>query len=54
MADQFLKDLLQTPGTSGVEQGVQNVVRAFAAEFAADVSTDVERDDGNPAQSPWH
>ncbi len=41
MADQFLKDLLQTPGTSGVEQGVQNVVRAFAAEFAADVSTDV-------------
>ncbi len=35
MADQFLKDLLQTPGTSGAEQGVQNVVRAFASVFAA-------------------
>ena len=41
MPDQFLKDLLKAPGTSGVEQGVQNVVRAFASEFAAEVSTDV-------------
>ncbi len=41
MPDQFLKDLLQAPGTSGVEQGVQNVVRAFASRFAAEVSTDV-------------
>jgi putative aminopeptidase FrvX len=41
MPDQFLKDLLQTPGTSGVEQSVQNVVRAFASVFAAEVSTDV-------------
>ena len=41
MPDQFLKDLLQTPGTSGVEQNVQNVIRAFASEFAAEVTTDV-------------
>jgi len=41
MPDPFLKDLLQTPGMSGVEQCVQNVVRAFASEFAADVATDV-------------
>lgn len=41
MPDQFLRDLLQTPGTSGVEQGVQNVVRAFASEFATDITTDV-------------
>ena len=41
MPDQFLKDSLQTPGTSGAEQSVQNVVRAFAPDIAADVSTDV-------------
>lgn len=41
MADQFLKDLLSTPGTSGFEQDVQKVVRAFAKEFAAQVDTDV-------------
>lgn len=41
MPDQFLKDLLNTPGTSGVEQNVQNVVRAFVSDFAEDVTTDV-------------
>ncbi len=41
MPDQFLKDLLSTPGTSGGEQQIQQVVRSFAQQFAADVTTDV-------------
>ncbi len=41
MPDQFLKDLLQTPGTSGGEQKIQNVIRSFAAAFASEVTTDV-------------
>lgn len=41
MPDQFLKDLLQTPGTSGCEHNVQRVVRDYAAPFAAEVTTDV-------------
>ena len=41
MPDQFLKDLLSTPGTSGGEQQIQQVVRSFARQFAADVTTDV-------------
>ena len=55
MPDQFLKDLLQATGTSGVEQGVQNVVRAFASRFAAEVSTDVHGNvlaTVNPGGSP--
>ena len=55
MPDQFLKDLLNTPGTSGVEQKVQDVVRAFASEFAADVTTDVHGNviaTVNPSGSP--
>lgn len=40
MPDQFLKDLLLTPGTSGDEQNIQSVVRAFASAFAGDVTTD--------------
>ncbi len=41
MPDQFLTDLLLTPGTSGDERNVQNVVRAFASTFADEVTTDV-------------
>lgn len=41
MADQFLKDLLSTAGTSGGEQAVQSVVRQFASGFADSVTTDV-------------
>ncbi len=41
MPDQFLIDLLQTPGTSGSEQNVQKIVRDFASGFADEVSTDV-------------
>lgn len=41
MPDQFLKDLLSTPGTSGFEQQIQNVVRNFVGEFADSVETDV-------------
>lgn len=41
MPDQFLRDLLQTPGTSGCEQQVQQVVRQFVAGFADDVTTDI-------------
>jgi len=55
MPDQFLKDLLNTPGTSGVEQKVQDVVRAFVSEFAADVTTDVHGNvlaTVNPGGSP--
>lgn len=41
MPDAFLKDLLMTPGTSGDEASIQQVVRKFVNEFAANVSTDV-------------
>lgn len=41
MPDQFLKDLLLTPGTSGQEENIQKVVRAYVNQFAADVETDV-------------
>jgi endoglucanase len=41
MPDQFLTDLLKTPGTSGNEQNIQSVVRAFASSFASEVTTDV-------------
>lgn len=41
VVDQFLKDLLATPGTSGYEQQVQQVVRNFASPFATSVTTDV-------------
>ncbi len=41
MPDQFLKDLLLTPGTSGVEEAIQRVVRTFASDFADVVHTDV-------------
>lgn len=41
MPDQFLKDLLSTPGTSGFEQNVQEVVRNFTRPFANSVDTDV-------------
>lgn len=41
MPDQFLTDLLKTPGTSGNEQNIQSVVRAFASTFASEVTTDV-------------
>ena len=36
----FLKDLLHSPGPSGYEQPIQEVVRRFAGEFAEDVRTD--------------
>lgn len=55
MPDQFLKNLLNTPGTSGVEQHVQDVVRSFASDFAADVTTDVHGNvlaTVNPSGSP--
>lgn len=41
MADQFLKDLLATPGTSGFEQNIQAVIRDFVGKFADSVETDV-------------
>lgn len=41
MPDQFLKDLLSTPGTSGFEQQVQQVIREFSQQFADSVETDV-------------
>ena len=41
MPDQFLKDLLATPGTSGFEQDVQDVVRRYASPFADETWTDV-------------
>lgn len=41
MPDVFLKELLETPGTSGGEQKIQEVVRRFASEFATSVTTDV-------------
>ena len=41
VAHQFLEDLLTTPGPSGYEQPVQQVVRDYVTQFADDVSTDV-------------
>lgn len=41
MADKFLKDLLSTPGTSGFEQQVQQVIRDFATPFSDSVETDI-------------
>lgn len=41
MPDAFLKNLLATPGTSGFEQNIQQVVRDFTSEFADSVETDV-------------
>ncbi|MCH2201930.1 MAG: M42 family peptidase, partial [Fuerstiella sp.] len=41
MPDPFLKDLLATPGTSGFEQDVQDVVRQFVSSFADETWTDV-------------
>jgi len=41
MADKFLKDLLATPGTSGFEQNIQQVIRDFTSPFADSVETDV-------------
>ncbi len=55
MPDQFLKDLLATPGTSGFEQQVQQVVRSFVQPFADEVTTDVHGNvlaTVNPGGSP--
>lgn len=55
MPDQFLRDLLMTPGTSGGEQEVQKVVRRFVDSFADAVSTDVHGNvmaTVNPGGSP--
>ena len=41
MPDQFLRDLLSTPGTSGYEQNIQKVIRSFTQEFADSTETDV-------------
>ncbi|MEY3174600.1 MAG: putative aminopeptidase YsdC [Planctomycetota bacterium] len=41
MADTLLRELLETPGTSGAEQRVQEVVRRFVTPFADTVTTDV-------------
>ena len=41
MPDSFLKDLLSTPGTSGFEQQIQQVVRDFTEGFADSVQTDI-------------
>ncbi len=41
MPDQFLKDLLSTPGTSGYEQNIQKVIRQFVEPFADSTRTDV-------------
>ena len=41
MPDQFLRNLLMAPGTSGGEQVVQTVVREFAAQFSGATETDV-------------
>jgi len=55
MPDQFLRDLLLTPGTSGDEHNIQNVVRAFVSSFANDVTTDIHGNvlvTVNPTGSP--
>ena len=41
MADALLRELLETPGTSGFEQRVQDVVRKFVTPIADSVTTDV-------------
>ncbi len=41
MTDEFLELLLATPGTSGFEQNIQQVVREFVGKFAHSVETDV-------------
>lgn len=41
MPDEFLTNLLMTPGTSGDESSIQQVVRSFASGFATEISTDV-------------
>lgn len=41
MPDSFLKDLLSTPGTSGFEQQIQQVIRDFVTPFSDTVETDV-------------
>ena len=38
---EFLKRLLETPGPSGFEPPVQEIVRAYVADFAERVETDV-------------
>ena len=40
-ARDFFEKLLVTPGVSGYEQSVQQVVRDYAESFADEVSTDV-------------
>ena len=40
-AHQFLKTLLSTPGPSGYERPVQDVVRQYVGDFAEQISTDV-------------
>ena len=37
----FLEELVSTPGVSGYEQPVQNVVREYCKEFAASINTDL-------------
>lgn len=41
MPDQFLQDLLKTPGTSGFEQDIQSVIRNFCNTITEQVETDV-------------
>ena len=38
---EFLQRLVETPGPSGYEQPIQDVVRAYVAEFADQVQTDL-------------
>ena len=38
---QFLKELVETPGVSGYEQAVQEVVRKYAASFCDSMTTDL-------------
>ena len=40
-AKKFLEDLLNTPGVSGYEEKVQDVVRAYSSGFADQVETDL-------------
>lgn len=40
-AREFLERMLETPGPSGFEQPVQQVVREYAADFAGKIETDV-------------
>lgn len=55
MPDAFLTELLLTPGTSGGEESVQEVVRRYVSAFAAEVRTDVHGNvfaTVNPGGSP--